>query len=50
MQTYFLTNPHSAVHHACSLFLFPSETMHCEIHKLCQLPDEAYEEGDEAVA
>jgi len=50
MQTYFLTNPPTAVHHARSLFLFPSEARHCEFHKLCQLLDEACEEGDEAVA
>jgi len=49
MQTYFLTNPHTAVHHAHSLFLFPSEARHCDFHKLCQLL-ETYEEGDEAVA
>jgi hypothetical protein len=27
--TYFLTNPHTAVPYACSLFLFPSEARHC---------------------
>jgi hypothetical protein len=47
VQTFFLTNPHTAVHLACSLYLFPSEARHCELHKLSQLLDEAYEEGDD---
>lgn len=50
MQSYFLTKPHTAVHHTRSLFLFPSEARHCEFHKLCQMLNEAYKEGDEAVA